>query len=169
MVVSGSTEVQNVVDDEQCAAARRVFDAVTTVRHQILAMCQEHSVPQASQRSAFLCQYSYWALRIFIRMRKPHCTVLVQLDSVFQALPGPIDDLSPTLGFELADYRVTTFTCQGTAMDQLPTSACELSKGENVWTAFWEPCSTKVRSRSAYLKCKLCWGDKGLQWFSIEP
>ena len=59
MVVSGSTEVQNVVDDEQCAASRRVFDAVTPVRHQILAMCQEHSVPQASQRSAFLCQYSY--------------------------------------------------------------------------------------------------------------
>ena len=32
MVVSGSTDVQNVVDDEQCAAARRVFDAVTPVR-----------------------------------------------------------------------------------------------------------------------------------------
>ena len=32
--------------------------------------------------------------------RRPHCTVLVQLDSVFQVSPGPIDDLSPTLGFD---------------------------------------------------------------------
>ena len=35
----------------------------------ILAMCQAHKVPDATQRSWLRCQYSYWALRAFARIK----------------------------------------------------------------------------------------------------